>query len=78
MTQNQKRKYILLPMFIIGVIALITLAILRGFYEINLSTIIVPFWIALFAVAYINNKKNTKDEELKVLIIKNLSIFNSH
>lgn len=50
-------------MFIIGVIALITLAVLRGFYEINLSTwqyIIVPFWIALFAVAYINNKKTQR------------------
>lgn len=59
MTKDQKRKYILLPMLIIGVIALITLAILRGFYDIDLGTwqyVIVPFWIALFAVAYLNYK----------------------
>ena len=57
MTLNQKRKYILLPMIIIGVIALIILAVLRGFYEINLGTwqyVIVPFWIALFGVSYLN------------------------
>lgn len=62
MTQDQKRKYILLPMLIIGVMALIILAILRGFYEINLGTwqyVIVPFWIGLFCVAYVNNKKST-------------------
>ena len=59
MTQNQKRKYILLPMLIIGVIALITIAILRGFYEIDLGTwqyVIIPFWIGLFCVAFLNYK----------------------
>ena len=62
MTQNQKRKYILLPMLIIGVMALITLAVLRGFFEIDLGNwqyVIVPFWICLFAVAYLNTKKST-------------------
>ena len=46
-------------MLIIGVIALIKLAILRGFYDIDLGTwqyIIVPFWLALFAVAYLYYK----------------------
>ena len=60
MTQNQKRKYILLPLLIIGIIVLITLAVLRGFYEIDLGTwqyVIVPFWIGLFGVAYLNYKK---------------------
>lgn len=59
MTQNQKRKYILLPILIIGILALITLAVLRGFYDINLGTwqyVIVPFWLGLFGVAYINYK----------------------
>lgn len=59
MTQNQKRKYILLPMLIIGVIALIILAVLRFFYGIDLGTwqyVIVPFWIGLFCVAYLNYK----------------------
>ena len=63
MTQNQKRKYILLPMLIIGILALITLAVLRGFYEINLGTwqyVIVPFWIGLFSVAYLNYKNPAK------------------
>ena len=49
-------------MLIIGVIALIALAILRGFYDIDLGTwqyVIVPFWICLFAVAYLNTKKPT-------------------
>ena len=62
MTQNQKRKYILLPMLIIGVVVLITLAVLRGFYEIDLGIwqyIIVPFWIGLFCVAYLNYKNPT-------------------
>ena len=62
MTQNQKRKYILLPMLIIGILALITLAVLRGIYEINLGTwqyVIVPFWIGLLGVAYVNYKKTT-------------------
>lgn len=66
MTQDQKRKYILLPMLIIGVAALITLAILRGFYEIDLGTwqyVIVPFWIGLFCVAYLNYKKTDKKAE---------------
>ena len=66
MTQDQKRKYILLPMLIIGVMALIILAILRGFYEINLGTwqyVIVPFWIVLFCVAYVNNKKSTNNSK---------------
>ena len=59
MTQNQKRKYILLPMLIVGVITLITLAVLRGFYDVNLGTwqyVIIPFWIGLFCVAYLNYK----------------------
>ena len=59
MTQTQKIKYILLPMLIIGIIALITIAVLRAFYEIDLGTwqyVIVPFWIGLFGVAYINYK----------------------
>lgn len=50
-------------MLIIGVIALIALAILRGFYGINLGTwqyVVVPFWIGLVAVAYIINKNTTK------------------
>ena len=62
MTQNQKRKYILLPMLIIGIIALLTLAVLRGFYQIDLGTwqyVIVPFWIGLFGVAYLNYKNAT-------------------
>ena len=66
MTQNQKRKYILLPMLIMGVIALITLAVLRGIYEINLGTwqyVIVPFWICLFGVAYLNTKKSTNNSK---------------
>ena len=66
MTQNQKRKYILLPMLIIGVIALIALAVLRGFYDINLGTwqyVIVPFWIGLFCVAYLNYKRTTNKEK---------------
>ena len=59
MTQNQKRKYILLPMLIIGVIALITLAVLRGFYGVDLGTwqyVIVPLWIGIFSVSYLNYK----------------------
>lgn len=63
MTQNQKRKYILLPMLIIGVVALITLAVLRGFYEVDLGTwqyVIVPFWVCLLAVAYLNTRKTYK------------------
>lgn len=66
MTQNQKRKYILLPMLIIGVIGLITLAILRGVYGIDLGTwqyVIVPFWIGLFAIAYLNTKKITNNSK---------------
>ena len=46
-------------MLVIGVLALITLAVLRGFYDITLGTwqyVIVPFWIGLFCVAYINYK----------------------
>lgn len=61
MTQNQKRKHILLSMFIIGVVALVTIAILRGFYEIDLGIwqyVIVPFWIGLFAVAYLKKPVN--------------------
>lgn len=53
-------------MLIIGVIALIALAVLRGFYEINLGTwqyVIVPFWIGLFAVAYLNTKKPTNNSK---------------
>ena len=53
-------------MLIIGVMALIALAILRGFYEINLGTwqyVIVPFWIGLFCVAYVNNKKSTNNSK---------------
>lgn len=66
MTLNQKRKYILLPMLIIGVMALITLAVLRGFYEISFGTwqyVIVPFWIGLFGVAYLNYKNTTNKEK---------------
>lgn len=66
MTQNQKRKYILLPMLIIGVIALITIAVLRAFYEIDLGTwqyVIVPFWIALLGVVYLNTKKPTNNSK---------------
>ena len=66
MTQNQKRKYILLPMLILGVISLITLAILRGFFEIDLGTwqyVIVPFWIGLFCVAYPYYKNPTNKEK---------------
>ena len=62
MTQNQKRKYILLPMLVIGVITLLTLAVLKGFYGIDLGTwqyVIVPFWIGLFCVAYLNYKNPT-------------------
>ena len=61
MTPTQKRNYILLPMLVLGVVALIVLAILRGIYGINLGTwqyVIVPFWIGLFAVAYAANKKS--------------------
>ena len=53
-------------MLIIGVIALITLAVLRGFYEIDLGTwqyVIVPFWICLFAAAYLNTKKPTNNSK---------------
>lgn len=42
-------------MLVIGVLALVALAVLRGFYDVNLGTwqyVIVPFWIGLFAVAY--------------------------
>ena len=64
MTRDQKRKYILLPMLIIGVIALIALVVLRGFYDINFGTwqyVIVPFWICLFGVAYLNFRKPLND-----------------
>ena len=46
-------------MLIVGVIALITLAVLRGFYEVDLGTwqyVIIPFWIGLFCVTYLNYK----------------------
>ena len=49
-------------MLILGVIALVTLAVLRGIYEIDLGTwqyVIVPFWIGLFAVAYLSYKNPT-------------------
>ena len=55
-------------MLIVGVVALITLAILRVVYGINPGTwqyVIVPFWIGLFAVAYISNKKAPKNDETK-------------
>lgn len=53
-------------MLIIGVMALITLAILRGFYKIDLGTwqyVIVPFWIGLFCVAFLNYKNPTNKEK---------------
>ena len=62
MTPDQKRKYILLPMLIIGLTALIIMAILRGFYDINPGIwqyVVVPLWIGLFLVAYINCKKRS-------------------
>ena len=55
MTPNQKRKYIVLPLLILSVVALITLATLRVIFDINLGVwqyVIVPFWIGLFAVTY--------------------------
>lgn len=55
-------------MLIIGVIALVVLAVLRGFYGINLGTwqyLIVPFWIALFGVAYMNYKDPADKEKSK-------------
>ena len=68
MTQEQKSKYILFPMLIIGVVTLITLAVLKGFYGIDLGIwqyVIVPFWIGLFGITYICNKKNTTKKETK-------------
>ena len=64
MTPNQKRKYIVLPLLILSVVALITMASLRVIFDINLGVwqyVIVPFWIGLFAVTYViktpaNNK----------------------
>ena len=49
-------------MLIIGIIALLTLAVLRGIYELNLGTwqyVIVPFWIGLFSLAYLHYKNPT-------------------
>lgn len=66
MTRNQKRKYILLPLLIIGVLALITLAVLRGFYGIEFGTwqyFIVPIWIGFVGVAYLNYKDPAKKSQ---------------
>lgn len=63
---NKKQKFILLSILTIGIIALITLAVLRGFYEIDLGTwqyVIVPFWIGLFAVAYLNYKRPANKDQ---------------
>lgn len=66
MTINKKRKYFALIMFVIGVIALILLALLRVFYGIRLGTlqyIIIPIIICFFAVMYRNFSQAVKEDE---------------
>ena len=66
MTKNQKRKYISLSMLILGVIALISFALVKVIFGWQLNTwqyLIAPFWIAMFMVTYRNFSQAVKEDE---------------
>lgn len=66
MTKNKKRKYFALAMFVIGVIALISIALIRVLYGIRLGTlqyIIIPLIVCFFAVMYRNFSQAVKEDD---------------
>ena len=66
MTKNKKRKYFALAMFVIGVIALISIALIRVLYGIRLGTlqyIIIPLIVCVFAVMYRNFSQAVKEDD---------------
>lgn len=66
MTKNKKRKYFALAMFVIGVIVLISIALIRVLYGIRLGTlqyIIIPLIVCFFAVMYRNFSQAVKEDD---------------
>ena len=66
MTKNQKRKYISLSMLILGVIALISFALVKVIFGWQLNTwqyLIAPFWIAMIMVTYRNFSQAVKEDK---------------